>query len=156
MLGDKHRMSAHRGLLAVVRNARGRQPPGDNSPPACWSITSAPLISKQYCRSFTPRRKRERKVMNAGQAGKQAISIGTIRTPVPPQLLGEFFSVKQIPASEFPASSSSGHPRPQIAISCGTIATIPPPIAGCSPANRTRHANSAGVLIHAAASSSGR
>ena len=29
MLGDKHRMSAHRGLLAVVRNARGRQPPGD-------------------------------------------------------------------------------------------------------------------------------
>ena len=29
MLGDKHRMSAHRGLLAVVRNVRGRQPPGD-------------------------------------------------------------------------------------------------------------------------------
>ena len=29
MLGDKHRMSAHRGLLTVVRNLRRGQPTGD-------------------------------------------------------------------------------------------------------------------------------
>lgn len=80
MLGDKHRMSAHRGLLTVIRNLRRGQPTGDKVRRVL--VDNLRTLIKQYCRSFTPRRKRERKVERCRRANR--FSMGTIRIPTSP------------------------------------------------------------------------
>jgi hypothetical protein len=80
MLGDKHRMSAHRGLLTVVRNARRGQPTGDKVRRVLVDNFRALIIT--VLPFFTPRRKRERKVERCRRANR--LSIGTIRIPTSP------------------------------------------------------------------------
>ncbi len=63
---------------------------------ACWSMISGPL-SRQYCRSLTPSRKRERNVERARRANNRSCS--TIRTPTSPSAESVFPAAPRRPAS---------------------------------------------------------
>ena len=140
VLGNKHRMAAHGGLFTVVDGVRGARRFAIKTA-ACWSMVSAPL-SQQYCRSFVPKRKRDRKVDRAARKKRirSDISKRNVRRWVS-------FSRTATPASELPVSSSSGL-QTAIAISWGTMATTPPPTPDL--AGRPTRRKFARVLIHPA------
>lgn len=134
MLRDKYRMAPHRRLLTIIRRVNWRQSLGDKI--GGVFINHLRAFIPAILSFFIPRRKRERNVDRARRAksGSSAfINIPNVLTFV---LIAQ--ARRYLPES-FPQDQL--RTQTAIAISCGTMATIPPPTPDLA-GNPTRQANS--------------
>lgn len=135
MLRDKYRMAPHRRLLTIIRRMSWRQSLGDKIGgvfidhlrafiPAILSFFYPETKTRTKCRSRQAGKERFKRIHQYTERPNVCVNC----------------SSAAIPAREFPAGSSSGL-QTAIAISCGTMATIPPPTPDLA-GNPTRQANS--------------